>query len=210
MRSGAAGRAGAIALALGAAASYSSAASATVTSVTITPVNIDLVAFGEGNFVPIFFDGVPEPAFGVTFATSIPPSLFVIEGADPTATLISVSGSGSPANIIATKLTGGATINAATFTNNSPDAGMKSPSHPSTFFVPLEVTLDGTDWYYGWAKFSDSVATLNFDSYGFSFTPNVAITTPIPEPSTWGLLAIGAAGVLAIRRRSRSLVEKSC
>ena len=83
---------------------------------------------------------------------------------------------------------------------------MKNPVNFSPFFVPLEVTTDGgTDWYYGWAEFSDG--NLIFDKYAFSNTVNTAIGTPVPEPGTWALLALGAAGILAIRRRGRSLAQ---
>jgi hypothetical protein len=81
---------------------------------------------------------------------------------------------------IATKLHGDATINAATFTNSQNAGTMKSPARFTPFFVPPEVTTDGgTDWYYGWAKFSDGDLTL--DSYAFANSANTAVGTPCPN-----------------------------
>ena len=155
----------------------------------------------------MYFQG--SPAFDVYYAGTSPYSEYQnypIVGVNPSDDLVNVAGTSPFGTAIATKLPAGVTINAATFTNPQNAGTMKNPASFSPFFVPLEVTTDGgTSYYYGWAEFTDG--DLTFNAYAFSNSPNAALTTPIPEPSTWTLLALGAAGVLAIRRRSRSLAQ---
>lgn len=213
LRSGSAAWAGTVALALGAAATQGSPASAAVVAggggVTVTPVGVDLNNYTSSSPYVVYFQG--SPAFDVYYTGTsiypIPPYYVAFEnyeiaGVNP-GDLLNVQGSGPGA---ATKLAGGATIDAATFTNPQNTGTMKNASSFNPFYVPLEVTTNGgTSYYYGWAEFTDG--DLTFNAYAFSNSPNAALTTPIPEPSTWTLLALGAAGVLAIRRRSRSLAQ---
>jgi len=54
-------------------------------------------------------------------------------------------------------------------------------------------------------------SNFNVGSYTISYTPttyisgtliiNLNVLTPVPEPSTWALIATGAAGLLALRRK---------
>lgn len=216
IRSGSAAWAGTVALALGAAATQGSPASAALVAggggATVTPVGVDLDNYTSTSPYVVDFQG--SPAFDVYYTGTsfipyflIPPYFlafqnYAIVGVN-SGDLLNDQGSGAGA---ATKLAGGATIDAATFTNPQNTGTMKNASNFNPFYVPLEVTTDGgTSYYYGWAAFTDG--DLTFNAYAFSNSPNAALTTPIPEPSTWTLLALGAAGVLAIRRRSRSLAQ---
>jgi hypothetical protein len=216
IRSGTAAWAGTVALALGAAATQGSPAGASVVAggggVTVTPVGVDLDNYTSTSPYVVYFQG--SPAFDVYYTgTSIYPYVpfppyylefqnYEIAGVN-SGDLLNDKSSGPGA---ATKLAGGATIDAATFTNPQNTGTMKNASTFNPFYVPLEVTTNGgTSYYYGWAEFTDG--DLTFNAYAFSNSPNAALTTPIPEPSTWTLLALGAAGVLAIRRRSRSSAQ---
>jgi hypothetical protein len=218
IRPGSAAWAGTVALALGAAATQGSPASATLVTggggVTVTPVGVDLTNYSQSSPYVVYFQG--SPVFDVYSAGTGPGypyyPIFVpgfqnypIVGVNPSDDLLNVRGNPF-GTTIATKLPAGVTINAATFTNPQNAGTVKNPVSFSPLFVPLEVTTDGgTDWYYGWAEFSDG--NLIFDQYAFSNTENTGLETPVPEPGTWALLALGAAGILAIRRRGRSLAQ---
>ena len=56
---------------------------------------------------------------------------------------------------------------------------------------------------YGWENMSSYLWTLGrFGNYGAEFVPDsITISTPVPEPTTLSLLALGA---LVVLRRSRS------
>jgi hypothetical protein len=195
-------------LALGAAATQGSPASALPGGVTVTPVGVDLTNYSQSSPYVVYFQG--SPAFDVYYAGTSPYfglQNYPIIGVNPSDDLVNVAITGPFfGTAIATKLPAGVTINAATFTDPQNAATAKNAASFSPFFVPLEVTTDGgTDWYYGWAKFSDG--DLVFNAYEFANSANTAVGTSVPEPSTWALLALGAAGVLAIRRRSRSLAQ---
>jgi hypothetical protein len=211
IRSGSAAWAGTVALALGAAATQGSPASALVVAggggVTVTPVGVDLTNYSQSSPYVVYFQG--SPVFDVYYAGTGPLDgyqFYPIVGVN-SGDLVNIAGAVPPfGTTIVTKLPGGVTINAATFTNAEGAGTMKNPVSFSPFFVPLEVTTDGgTDWYYGWAEFSDG--NLIFDQYAFSNSENTGLETPVPEPGTWALLALGAAGILAIRRRGRSLAQ---
>lgn len=75
-------------------------------------------------------------------------------------------------------------------------------------FVGLRFLIDDQT-HYGWARvgvhldFDDSVAEAKLYDWAYESTPDTAITTPLPEPSTLALFALGAAGVAALKRRRR-------
>ena len=177
----------------------------------MTPVGVDLDNYTSTSPYVVDFQG--SPAFDVYYTgTSFIPTYSSLFFGVPVLCnsrrelFATCSTSRAAVRASATKLAGGATIDAATFTNPQNTGTMKNASNFNPFYVPLEVTTDGgTSYYYGWAAFTDG--DLTFNAYAFSNSPNAALTTPIPEPSTWTLLALGAAGVLAIRRRSRSLAQ---
>ena len=57
--------------------------------------------------------------------------------------------------------------------------------------------------FFGWANMTvNSATSITLNSYGYE-TEGLPSHTPIPEPSTLALLAVGAAGVAALRQRRK-------
>ena len=97
----------------------------------------------------------------------------------------------------------------ATFAGAHPDliegTGTWNPGDRG--FIGLEFTVGGQD-YYGWADLTaDAVNDVTLHAYAVEKTAGQGIlagaTKSIPEPSTLGLLALGAVGLAAQRRRTR-------
>lgn len=72
----------------------------------------------------------------------------------------------------------------------------------------------GGQYYYGWARIgvsvqSGSTQAIVYD-WAYESNPNTAITiaiptdTEIPEPSSFALLALGALGIVALKKRARN------
>ena len=79
------------------------------------------------------------------------------------------------------------------------------------FFVPLQL-VNGATRNFGYAQLGTANDGATLVSYAFETTPGLAIIAGdrgapvrVPEPSTLGLLALGAASVLAARRRRRAM-----
>jgi hypothetical protein len=94
----------------------------------------------------------------------------------------------------------------ANFGNDNEIVGDWGGGGTVTGFVGLRVpSLDLTDYQYGWANFTYNSASgsesLTLNSYAVETNPGVGITTPVPEPSAITCLAMGAAGLVAMRRR---------
>jgi hypothetical protein len=92
-------------------------------------------------------------------------------------------------------------------------------------YVGLRFTA-GTDTYYGWLRIgvqteydpggfmtpASAIARARVYSYAYESTPGFAILVgagqpadaSVPEPSTFALLALGAVGILALKRRRLS------
>ena len=82
------------------------------------------------------------------------------------------------------------------------------PNQTGTFGFAFN---DSSALYYGWAR-----ANVDFDltavtgtatliDWAYENQPDTSIHTPVPEPSTLSLLALGAAGLAAVRaRRNRA------
>lgn len=94
--------------------------------------------------------------------------------------------------------------------SSSPSYG-SSGSWPnfSSGYLGLKFTRNNQT-YYGWAEIGTSVTTnsasVELYRYAYNDTPNASIqagqiASPTPEPSSLALFALGAAGVLAVRRR---------
>jgi len=73
-------------------------------------------------------------------------------------------------------------------------------------FLGLMFHWDGESGvHYGWVELRDPPGGLTVVAIGYETAQNTGIVTPsVPEPGTLALLAAGAAGVLALRRRQRS------
>lgn len=189
---------GAVALALGAVAISAGPASATIAtgSVIVTPVGIDLLSLPSDTPYTFLDDQFSAVSGGG--------GEYALVGASSTDLVAGFFGPGNAP--LVTKLPSGTTISAATFdTPNTKGGLMFSPSSISPFFAALDV-VNGDNNYYGWAMFTDPPGSLIFDAYAIETTPNTPIVTPaVPEPAGLSLLALGAVGVLAIRRRKRVL-----
>lgn len=83
------------------------------------------------------------------------------------------------------------------------------------FFIPLEV-IKGTTKNFGYAELGTSNDGATLVSYAFETTPGKSLitagvsinagTTSVPEPASLAMLALGAASVVAARRRRNSLI----
>jgi PEP-CTERM motif-containing protein len=72
---------------------------------------------------------------------------------------------------------------------------------PGLAYVGLRFDLDdGT--HFGWAEVN--VGSITMQRFGYEDEVGVGLRTPgIPEPAALGLLALGASGIMALRRRQR-------
>ena len=73
-------------------------------------------------------------------------------------------------------------------------------------FLGLEFPINATS-HFGWIRVTIDNATGTFviNDWAYNDVPGVGINAgAIPEPSTLGLLAAGAAGVASMRRRRES------
>lgn len=85
-------------------------------------------------------------------------------------------------------------------------------SIPGQGYVGLQFDDGAGTVNYGWAEITldafGAGQTIELNAYAVEMTPDQAIeagaTSSIPEPSTLGLLALGAAGLAAHRRRKQA------
>ena len=89
----------------------------------------------------------------------------------------------------------------------SPTLGSYGQVFGNSGFAGLSFRLPGESGvHYGWAELHDPPGDLTLVEIGYETLQNTGIVTPslAPEPGTLALLAAGAAGVLAMRRRQRA------
>jgi len=91
------------------------------------------------------------------------------------------------------------------FTTDVPGGAPFGHFFDQSGFVGLTFQLSGAT-HYGWVKIHDNDGNLTLVRAGYETDPRGAITTPslVPEPGSLALLAAGAAGVLALRRRKKA------
>lgn len=84
----------------------------------------------------------------------------------------------------------------------------------SPYYVGVEFTRSAQT-YYGWIELENYVtptyAEVELLGYAYNTTPGDSIPAGLttPEPATLPLYALGAAGILALRRRRRKTLEKA-
>jgi len=94
-----------------------------------------------------------------------------------------------------------ATLHDATF---GWDYGWSAGSRGYLAFKFDNGTPQGSDDYFGWADITTHAPDeISLHRLGISDTGGEAVHTPVPEPSSILLLASGAAGLAAMRRRKK-------
>lgn len=168
--------AGAMAVALGAFGLCPTSAQA---GVIVTQVNQDLAVSPIALITP---DNVLQ--FAATYSPTPSPTLKV---------------GPNVGNLVASSLVNaGSVIGPSTTFQTTPKTFPPFPNR--VVFEGLDI-VSGPDNFYGWAEFGGADGTV-LKAYAFETLANTPITASVPEPAPLTVLAIGAAAVLAIRRRS--------
>jgi len=217
----------AVASALGLAAATPASAVLNTSSFSVTPTtsaNWDINSDGTSDFNMFgqFNPGIPSMPGMMTFFGGMTPGIM---GMPSTRGLFAQKGAagngfvGTIGGIVIAPLSAGAIIG-----NNIP-AGAFHLSHNTVTFTRMGTAQDGlhlgdqligfeftaTDGtHYGWADVLISDGSLTVNEWAYNATPGASIPAgedagPVPEPAQsatgLGLLALGAAGVSAYKRR---------
>lgn len=105
-----------------------------------------------------------------------------------------------PGSVIDAATTAGGPFQASlAYGGNNPNAQFNSVDRA---FIGLAFPINAVT-HYGWVRVSidNTAGTFVINDWAYEDQPGVGITTPVPEPGTLGMLAAGAAGVTALRRR---------
>ena len=86
-----------------------------------------------------------------------------------------------------------------------------SPPSDGNYYFGLDYRPNGQNSSntYGWAEITLNAGAITLDEFAFEDTTNTAAPIPtvasVPEPGTLSLFAVGAAAVLARRKRKKAL-----
>lgn len=205
-------------------AAYSVAAGASVASeswIAAAPVYVDVpdvtLAVNEFLAFDIDGDGMLDVSIARAFADSYAAfGMYLYAGGS-----IAVDESGGVSNGTATVLDSGEAIDDNSNFSNYGLLALAAVFFPSTIdssgswfgvengYLGLRFQIEGQD-HFGWARLSVndvdpgdpstfSDLTVSVHDFGYESEPNTPILAGVPEPSSLGLLALGAAGVLAMR-----------
>lgn len=178
----------------------------------------DLAIGGSGTLFHFFTDHRTYPCVSdPTVTCNIDENLVNTLGTSEIIATINASAPSRQTGTYVTALLAGETIDASrTFMsaspallsgkdNGTPYGAFGSPT--TALYAGLRFDLtDGT--HYGWIEATTPFPnSITLTRYGYESDPGVGTSAAaglaVPEPGTLGLLALGAAGVLAMRRRSR-------
>jgi hypothetical protein len=157
------------------------------------PVAIDITG-GGGDFS---FSLIPDSGSTIHIVATANTGNFFNDGLTPLT-------AGTPITLVNTNTTGGELM-------KSPDLFPSGPwaSQSGFAYLGLRFTMSAQE-YLGWAQISinQGAPSLTLRDYGYNDVAGGSINAgdsgAVPEPSSLALFAMGAAGVVALRRRRKA------